>query len=106
RRLHYGFSRKERGRAHHAGRSPSRLRLHGNYVFSTDLLLRELYADAEIESSSHDFGRDILPRLVGRAPMYAYDFQTNEIPGDPASQEPYWRDVGTIDAYYAASMDL
>jgi glucose-1-phosphate adenylyltransferase len=78
----------------------------GNYIFSTDLLLRELYADAENEASSHDFGRDILPSLVGRASMYAYDFQTNEIPGDPTNQEPYWRDVGTIDAYYAASMDL
>jgi glucose-1-phosphate adenylyltransferase len=78
----------------------------GNYVFSTDLLLRELYADAENEASSHDFGRDILPGLVGRAPMFAYDFQTNEIPGDPRSQEPYWRDVGTIESYYAANMDL
>jgi len=78
----------------------------GNYVFSTELLLRELYADAENEASSHDFGRDILPGLVGRAPMFAYDFQTNEIPGDPRSQEPYWRDVGTIESYYAANMDL
>ena len=78
----------------------------GNYVFSTELLLRELYADAENESSSHDFGRDILPGLVGRIPMFAYDFQTNEIPGDPRSQEPYWRDVGTIESYYAANMDL
>ena len=78
----------------------------GNYIFSTDLLLRELYADAEDENSSHDFGRDILPGLIGRAPMFAYDFQTNEIPGDPKTQEPYWRDVGTIDAYYDASMDL
>ena len=78
----------------------------GNYVFSTDLLLRELYADAENAESSHDFGRDILPGLIGRAGMFAYDFQTNEIPGDPVSQEPYWRDVGTIDSYYAASMDL
>ncbi len=78
----------------------------GNYVFSTDLLLRELYADAENPNSSHDFGGDILPGLIGRAKMFAYDFQTNRIPGDPASQEPYWRDVGTIDAYYAASMDL
>jgi glucose-1-phosphate adenylyltransferase len=78
----------------------------GNYVFSTELLLRELYADAENESSSHDFGRDILPGLVGRVPMFAYDFQTNEIPGDPRTQEPYWRDVGTIEAYYAANMDL
>ncbi len=78
----------------------------GNYIFSTSLLLRELYADAENEKSSHDFGRDILPSLVGRAPMYAYDFQTNRIPGDPADQEPYWRDVGTIEAFYDASMDL
>jgi glucose-1-phosphate adenylyltransferase len=78
----------------------------GNYVFSTNLLLRELYADAQNSASSHDFGRDILPSLVGRAPMFAYDFQTNRIPGDPQTQQPYWRDVGTIDAYYDASMDL
>ncbi|MSV34674.1 MAG: glucose-1-phosphate adenylyltransferase [Bryobacterales bacterium] len=78
----------------------------GNYVFSTDLLLRELYADAENPASAHDFGGDILPGLIGRARMFAYDFQTNRIPGDPVAQEPYWRDVGTIDAYYAASMDL
>ena len=78
----------------------------GNYIFSTNVLLRELYADAQREDSSHDFGRDILPGLIGRSEMFAYDFQTNRIPGDPPSQEPYWRDVGTIDAYYDASMDL
>ena len=78
----------------------------GNYIFSTSLLLRELYADAANEESSHDFGRDILPSLIGRAEMFAYDFQTNRIPGDPEDQEPYWRDVGTIEAYYDASMDL
>lgn len=78
----------------------------GNYVFSTGLLLKELYADAEDPDSSHDFGRDILPRLVGKVPMYAYDFQKNHIAGDPEDQEPYWRDVGTIDSYYEASMDL
>jgi glucose-1-phosphate adenylyltransferase len=78
----------------------------GNYIFSTSLLLRELYADADNASSSHDFGRDILPALVGRASIFAYDFQTNRIPGDPLEQAPYWRDVGTIDAYYDASMDL
>jgi glucose-1-phosphate adenylyltransferase len=78
----------------------------GNYIFSTNLLLRELYADAQNPESSHDFGRDILPALVGRTEMYAYDFQTNRIAGDPANQEPYWRDVGTIDAYYEANMDL
>jgi glucose-1-phosphate adenylyltransferase len=78
----------------------------GNYVFSTGLLLKELYRDAEDENSSHDFGRDILPRLVGQVPMYAYDFQRNRIPGDPPDQPAYWRDVGTIDSYYEASMDL
>jgi len=78
----------------------------GNYIFSTNLLLRELYADAQNEASSHDFGRDILPSLIGRAEMFAYDFQTNRIPGDPPAQIPYWRDVGTIDAYYDANMDL
>ena len=69
-------------------------------------LLRELYADAATSNSSHDFGRDILPSLVGRAAMFAYDFQTNRIPGDPPDQAAYWRDVGTIDAYYDANMDL
>ena len=78
----------------------------GNYVFSTDLLLRELYADAENPDSSHDFGRDILPSLVGRAEMFAYDFQTNQIPGELAGAPAYWRDVGTIDAYYEANIDL
>ncbi len=78
----------------------------GNYIFSKNLLLEELYADAKNESSSHDFGRDILPGLIGRVEMFAYDFQTNRIPGDPPSQEPYWRDVGTIDAYYEANLDL
>lgn len=78
----------------------------GNYIFSTDVLLRELYADAQKTNSSHDFGKDILPGLIGRADMYAYDFQTNSIPGDPPDVEAYWRDVGTLDAYYDASMDL
>jgi glucose-1-phosphate adenylyltransferase len=78
----------------------------GNYIFSTDLLLRELYEDAKNENSAHDFGKDILPSLIGRADMYAYDFQTNVIPGDPIDLPQYWRDVGTLDAYYEASMDL
>ena len=78
----------------------------GNYVFSTDLLLEELYKDVENEESSHDFGKDILPSLIGRADMFAYDFQTNIIPGDPIGSPQYWRDVGTLDAYYEASMDL
>ena len=78
----------------------------GNYIFSRDLLLKELYADAAREDSTHDFGRDILPGLIGRTGMFAYDFQTNKIPGDPSDCPVYWRDVGTIEAYYDASMDL
>src|SRR5262249_56479767 len=78
----------------------------GNYIFSTRSLLRELYDDAANPASKHDFGRDILPSLVGRGEMFAYDFQTNKIPGEPAGAVAYWRDVGTIDAYYEANLDL
>ncbi|MGB9456754.1 MAG: glucose-1-phosphate adenylyltransferase [Bryobacteraceae bacterium] len=78
----------------------------GNYIFSTRSLLRLLVEDAAEEASSHDFGRDILPKLAGNAQIYAYDFQDNRIPGEPADSEPYWRDVGTIEAYYEANMDL
>jgi glucose-1-phosphate adenylyltransferase len=78
----------------------------GNYLFSTRTLLRLLHDDAADDSSSHDFGRDILPRLAGKAEIFAYDFQTNRIPGEPLDATPYWRDVGTIDSYYDANMDL
>ncbi|HTX37306.1 MAG TPA: glucose-1-phosphate adenylyltransferase [Bryobacteraceae bacterium] len=78
----------------------------GNYTFSTRTLLRLLHDDADDPNSNHDFGRDILPRLAGKSEMYAYDFQTNRIPGEPPDAVPYWRDVGTIDAYYEANMDL
>jgi glucose-1-phosphate adenylyltransferase len=79
----------------------------GNYIFSTKLLIDELYADAAKDhSSSHDFGRDILPGLIGRSSMFAYDFQRSHIPGDPLDAPVYWRDVGTLDAYFEASMDL
>jgi glucose-1-phosphate adenylyltransferase len=78
----------------------------GNYVFSTRTLLRLLDDDAADESSTHDFGRDILPKLAGKAEIFAYDFQHNRIPGEPPDAMAYWRDVGTIDAYYQANMDL
>ncbi|HYB41538.1 MAG TPA: glucose-1-phosphate adenylyltransferase, partial [Candidatus Methylomirabilis sp.] len=78
----------------------------GNYIFSARTLLRELYADAARDDSSHDFGRDILPSLMHHADMFAYDFQTNLIPGEDPNAPVYWRDVGTLDAYYEANMDL
>jgi len=78
----------------------------GNYVFSTPTLLELLKADAKMPGSRHDFGIDILPRLAGQAPMYAYNFESNRIPGEVEDSVPYWRDVGTIEAYYEANMDL
>jgi glucose-1-phosphate adenylyltransferase len=78
----------------------------GNYVFSTRALLDLLRQDARNPTSHHDFGKDILPKLAGNGHMYAYNFQLNRIPGEPADAIPYWRDVGTIDAYYEANMDL
>ena len=78
----------------------------GNYIFSTDMLLQLVEEDQQDPNSSHDFGKDILPKAIGRAEMFAYDFMTNDIPGEPPGKEPYWRDVGTLDAYYEANMDL
>ena len=78
----------------------------GNYIFSTHTLLRELQDDAANEKSTHDFGRDILPALVARSEVFAYNFQSNRIPGEKPDADVYWRDVGTIDAYYEANMDL
>jgi len=79
----------------------------GNYLFNTEVLIRALNADAANPSSEHDFGRDILPALLSGNKLYAYDFRKNRIPvalkGEEAS---YWRDVGTIEAYYEANMDL
>lgn len=80
----------------------------GNYLFETELLVRSMEEDAPDAKSTHDFGHDILPRLVreGRK-IHAYDFRTNRIPTPMKGEEPsYWRDVGTIEAYYEANMDL
>jgi len=78
----------------------------GNYIFSTRSLLRLLADDAAEEASSHDFGRDVLPKLADQARIYAYNFRDNRIPGEPDDSQPYWRDVGNIEAYYEANMDL
>lgn len=78
----------------------------GNYVFSTPALLKAIEDDAHDPDSSHDFGKDILPKLIGHRPVFAYDFTNNEIPGEPPGKSAYWRDVGTLEAYYEANMDL
>lgn len=73
----------------------------GIYMFETDVLLQALLDDAKNPDSSHDFGRDILPRSVQQARVCAYDF--NDLNKKAAK---YWRDVGTLDAYFEANMDL
>ena len=73
----------------------------GIYIFNTQLLIPILIADAEDPHSSHDFGRDILPKIISKYRVYAYNFVDENKTGPP-----YWRDVGTIDAYYEANMDL
>ncbi|MEN6603936.1 MAG: glucose-1-phosphate adenylyltransferase [Bryobacteraceae bacterium] len=73
----------------------------GVYLFSTDVLLEALREDAGDSTSSHDFGRDILPNLMGRRRVVAYDFVDEN-----RKDVRYWRDVGTLDAYYEANMDL
>jgi glucose-1-phosphate adenylyltransferase len=78
----------------------------GNYLFSRRVLVDALLADAR-QSTDHDFGKSIIPALVPTARVFAYDFQTNVVPGIKPYEEPgYWRDVGELDAYWRAHMDL
>jgi len=78
----------------------------GNYLFSTDSLVKEVVRDAANEASVHDFGKSIISELYKREPVYVYDFATNRIPGQEEKERGYWRDVGNIDTYYQSNMDL
>jgi glucose-1-phosphate adenylyltransferase len=78
----------------------------GNYVFSVDALVDALHADAVSGTSRHDMGADIVPAMVASGDAHVYDFSTNEVPGATDRDRGYWRDVGTLDSYYEASMDL
>jgi glucose-1-phosphate adenylyltransferase len=74
----------------------------GIYIFETDELIRRLKHDAALgPESSHDFGKDVIPRMVNEVPVYAHHFVEKG-----GNQDPYWRDVGTIDAYYESNLDL
>ena len=77
----------------------------GNYVFSTEALMDAIRADAQ-EDSTHDMGGDIVPEFVSRGSAYAYDFADNTVPGSHERDRGYWRDVGTMDSYFDAHMDL
>ena len=78
----------------------------GNYVFNTKELVEALRRDAKDPDSKHDMGGDIIPYFVERAECAVYDFKDNIVPGSTERDRGYWRDVGTIDAYFDASMDL
>jgi glucose-1-phosphate adenylyltransferase len=78
----------------------------GNYLFKRQPLVEALLADAR-RSTDHDFGRSIIPEMVESGRVFAYDFHTNEVPGvKPYEEQAYWRDVGTIEAYWESHMDL
>lgn len=76
----------------------------GIYIFNADFLIDLLRKDAEDSNSSHDFGKDILPSLVGKAKLHAHRFNKSCVYNK--EDEPYWRDVGTLDAYWSANIDL
>ncbi|HKB29502.1 MAG TPA: glucose-1-phosphate adenylyltransferase [Streptosporangiaceae bacterium] len=78
----------------------------GNYVFRTDVLIEALREDAATGASRHDMGGDIMPLLVAERSAQVYDFMTNKVPGASARDAGYWRDVGTLDSYFDAHMDL
>ncbi len=101
-----GFDEKPARAKAMPGRPTMALSSMGNYIFETSLLLRTLERDAA-RPGSHDFGRNIIPDLLGSKKVYAYDFLRNDVPGlHPHEERGYWRDVGTLDAYWRSNMDL
>ena len=102
----HGFHEKTAHAPAISGRPDTVYASMGNYIFSARALLNALKADALRPESKHDFGHDILPSLLGKASIYAYDYQTNVIPGEALPAPVYWRDVGTLEAYFDAQMDL
>ncbi|MEU5564189.1 MULTISPECIES: glucose-1-phosphate adenylyltransferase [Micromonospora] len=78
----------------------------GNYVFTTKALCEAVERDAEDNTSKHDMGGNIIPMLVERGEANVYDFKDNEVPGSTDRDRGYWRDVGTLDSFYDAHMDL
>jgi glucose-1-phosphate adenylyltransferase len=102
-----GFEEKPHRPESIPGEPASALVSMGNYLFDSETLTEALTADAEKGSSARDFGRSILPSLVNEKKVYAYDFRKNRVPSTQKGEEPsYWRDLGTIEAYYEANMDL
>ncbi len=101
-----GFQEKPDNPTPIPGRPDMVLASMGNYIFSTDALIAEVKRDNGESDTSHDFGRDIVTNMVGKYKVFAYDFHNNAIPGMAESERGYWRDVGSIEAYWQATMDL
>lgn len=102
-----GFIEKPKHPPEMPGRPGWSLVSMGNYIFRREVLEHVLMDDGGKPASRHDFGRDIIPKLVAEgARVHVYDFAQNRIPGEPDGTAPYWRDVGTIDSYFVANMDL
>jgi glucose-1-phosphate adenylyltransferase len=78
----------------------------GNYLFSTEALIEAVASDAKADESKHDMGGNIVPMLVSSGAAHVYDFSRNVVPGESERDHGYWRDVGTLDAYYDSHMDL
>ena len=79
----------------------------GNYIFKKDVLLDALERDAKMENSSHDFGKNVIPMLLNEGKnIYIYNFNDNKFAGMTEAERGYWRDVGCVDAYWQANMDL
>ncbi len=78
----------------------------GNYIFNTDALIEAVETDGELPTSNHDMGGDIIPYFVGRGEAGVYDMNRNDVPGSTERDRYYWRDVGTIESFFDAHMDL
>ena len=100
-----GFEEKPKTATPMIGKPDRVLASMGIYVFTADFLYSELDRDAADPTSAHDFGRDVIPNLVSRGLAAAHHFEESCVKTTPEA-EPYWRDVGTIDAYWAANVDL
>ncbi|MBI4379330.1 MAG: glucose-1-phosphate adenylyltransferase [Nitrospinae bacterium] len=101
-----GFEEKPKKPSHIPKNPEVALVSMGNYIFNTDTLIEAVTADAKNNDSSHDFGRDIIPSIKKKNRLFVYNFARNKIPGMTDAEKGYWMDVGSIDAYWQASMDL
>jgi len=102
-----GFVEKPKSGAKTMPGDPTRcLASMGNYLFTTDALVQEIVRDAGDPNSAHDFGKSIVSSMYQRKRVFVYDFARNVVAGQGEKERGYWRDVGSLDAYFQANMDL